>query len=613
MQTHLHLSSLLSRLLIGVILFLGLSMSWGISSTQADVTIDIDTPMTPPYWALLERNLLAVNASACEEYYGRYFDDRGYLLCVERWGGDDGPDDAIQNCDDWALLHALGCHEKVLKMFQHAVEGHFRQYTLAKTKDVPFARDGMYYKEFPVTFDWVHNGEGLCGFNLLGLCTPEDLRLRRRMLRYAGFYMNEDAGAPNYDPEHRIIRSLFNGSRGPLLRKATALDWAGDPIEIENRFGPLHGERNYEEMLAHFEDYNDIVGDHPQNLCATSLALNAYAITGENKYREWLLEYVDAWADRTRANGNIIPSNIGLDGKIGGATDGKWYGGVYGWSFSVTVPQTGEIAHRNTHHLGLVGFGNAYLMTGDPKYIAVWRDMIHAINQHQRSENGVTTYPTMYGDQGWYAYRSGKYSHGALPIYFWSMSSADRDRVEDNPWLGFLDGNNPDYPASALSSDIASVRHRIAEMRQDTTTPDTRLADDPMRYNPASVNALVQLMLGGLHPGRHGGPLHARLRYFDPIQRRSGVPEDVAALVTRMTDDEVDVTLINLNPIQSREVIVQSGAYAEHQCKQVTNGDATVGVDASAFTVRLNPGCGSTLTIQQHRYQNPPRLHQPWD
>ena len=23
------------------------------------------------------------------------FDERGYLLCVERWGGDDGPDDAI--------------------------------------------------------------------------------------------------------------------------------------------------------------------------------------------------------------------------------------------------------------------------------------------------------------------------------------------------------------------------------------------------------------------------------------------------------------------------------------------------------------------------------------
>ena len=58
--------------------------------------------------------------------------------------------------------------------------------------------------------------------------------------------MNEDPGAPNYDPKHKIIRSLFNGSRGPLLRKATALDWAGDPIEVENRFRLGHGERSYE-------------------------------------------------------------------------------------------------------------------------------------------------------------------------------------------------------------------------------------------------------------------------------------------------------------------------------------------------------------------------------
>ena len=43
--------------------------------------------------------------------------------------------------------------------------------------------------------------------------------------------MNEDPEAPNYDPEHRIIRSYFNGSRGPLLRHTTAVDWAGDPFE----------------------------------------------------------------------------------------------------------------------------------------------------------------------------------------------------------------------------------------------------------------------------------------------------------------------------------------------------------------------------------------------
>ena len=31
-----------------------------------------------------------------------------------------------------------------------------------------------------------------------------------------------------------------------------------------------------------------------------------------------------------------------LDGTIGGAADGNWWGGCYGWGFTVTVPQTGQ-------------------------------------------------------------------------------------------------------------------------------------------------------------------------------------------------------------------------------------------------------------------------------
>ena len=244
--------------------------------------IAVDQPMPPPDWALLERELLRANTAACEEFFGRYFDERGYLMCVERWGGDDGPDDAMENCNDWPLLHALGASPSVLRMYKKAWEGHLRQYTEARTTEVPIARDGMYYKEFPVMFDWVHNGEGLSVFSLQGLSDPGNDHFQKRVKRFAGFYMNEDPGAPNYDPKHKIIRSMFNGSRGPLLRKATGLDWAGDPIEIKNRFHLGHGEESYEQMVAHFKDYNDIVGDHPQNLLTTSLALNAYMLTGDD-------------------------------------------------------------------------------------------------------------------------------------------------------------------------------------------------------------------------------------------------------------------------------------------------------------------------------------------
>src|SRR6185437_5016798 len=136
------------RLCLGCI-----ALGWSLSPAVAhadETALTIDAPLAPPAWALLQRELLRANARACEEYFGRYFDDRGYLECVERWGGDDGPDDAIENVNDWPILHALGAGDSILRLYKRAWEGHLRQYTAARTADVDFARDGMYYKEFPV-------------------------------------------------------------------------------------------------------------------------------------------------------------------------------------------------------------------------------------------------------------------------------------------------------------------------------------------------------------------------------------------------------------------------------------------------------------------------------
>ena len=65
------------------------------------------------------------------------------------------------------------------------------------------------------------------------------------------------------------------------------------------------------------------MGDHPLNLQATTLALNAWLLTGEDRFRDWMLEYVEAWLARTQANGGIIPSNVGPDGVIGSAAGGQ--------------------------------------------------------------------------------------------------------------------------------------------------------------------------------------------------------------------------------------------------------------------------------------------------
>lgn len=602
------------RIGLFLVLAAGVVLGPGTRDTRAEEKpLSIRTPLSPPAWALLERELLRANTAACKEFFARYFDERGYLLCVERWGGDDGPDDAIENCTDWPILHALGAPDIVLQLYKKAWEGHLRQYTAARTVKVPFARDGMYYKEFPVMFDWLHNGEGLTVFNLQGLSDPSDRLFRQRVRRYAGFYLDEDPQARNYDPRHKIIRSLFNGSRGPLLRKATAVDWAGDPIEVDGRFHLGHGERTYQEMLDHFKDYNDIIGDHPLNLLSTTLALNAYMLGHEEKYRRWLLEYVDAWRERMAANGNVIPTNIGLDGKIGGACDGKWYGGVYGWGFSVRVPQTGALAHRNQHFQGFVGFMNAYLLTGDDRYLDAWRKQIDAVNAQQKTVDGKVMYPTMYGDQGWYAYTAQKYDKNARELWYLSMKDEDRTRLPADRWLAYLDGRNATYPEETLRADLERVRQLVRGMREDTTTPDTRLADDPLKYNPASVTSLIELMLGGLPPGRNGSILNARLRYFDPVGRRAGLPEDVAALVEKLTADQVTLTLVNINQLEARSVVLQAGGYGEHQFTAVQLEDRKVPLNSPHLSVCLEPGTGARLVLSMRRYVLPPMLAFPWD
>jgi hypothetical protein len=304
---------------------------------RAQPVVHVKTPLSPPTWALLERELLKTSAAACEEFFARYFDERGYLMCVERWGGDDGPDDAIENCNDWPILHAQG-----------------------------------------------------------------------------------------------------------------------------------------------------------------------------------------------------------------------------------------------------------------------------------KKVDGVMAYPHMCGDAGWYDYKPEKYKHGAEEIWYWSMRADDRKRLPPGGWLAFLEGKDPAYPETLLRQDLAAVCKKVQAMRADTTTPDTRLADDPLPFNPAAAGNLVRLMLGGLHHGNRTLVLNARVRYFDPDRRRAGLPADVAALVEGLDAASTTLTLVNVNQLQPRTILVQAGGYGEHQFTDATIDGKTTPVNARHLLVRLDPGAGAQLVLSMRRYVNIPTLDLPW-
>ena len=112
-------------------------------------------------------------------------------------------------------------------------------------------------------------------------------------------------------------------------------------------------------------------GDTPTNLSITSLVTNAFLLTGEEKYRDWVVEYTDAWVERARRNNGLLPDNVGHSGEVGEYCNGKWYGGRYGWTF----PHGFLTLQKAT----LDAAANAYLLTRDDAYLELPRQQMNRI------------------------------------------------------------------------------------------------------------------------------------------------------------------------------------------------------------------------------------------
>jgi len=580
------------------------------NSRDASLTITTVTPA--PAWALAEREMLAAAADGARLWVERYVRSDGSVDVPERWGVTDGPDDITETVRGWPLMYAMGAPASVAEAFEKVWEGHLRQFGRARIPTVELAKDGIFVKEFPPSFDWEHTGEGLQAFYWDGLGRPNHQANVARARRFAGFYLNEDPGAPNYDPKLKIIKSLFNGSKGPVTRPVTPVDWDGD----ENP-----------KRAARFSTSSNIRGDHPLNLLATTLSTQAYLLTHEPKYKRWVLEYVDAWRDRAASNGGNFPSNIGLDGKIGGEWGGKWYGGIFGWN----SPDDGL---RNYVLRGIpAAFGQAAMLSRSMAYIDPVRRQVDNIFAAARTENGELLVPHYYGEAprrgsapaagsvGWYGYREGEfYPTGALgnlsettiELYLWSQNPADAKRILPNPpdrrpvqgWIEFLQGQRPNYPLEAMQQERQDAARAIERMRT---------AKGGYGPSPVAFESLANLTLGAANLYGSGDVLRSQVRYFDPEGRRAGLTQDVAALVEKIEPESVTLTLINTSPSTPRRLIVQMGAYGEHQAISVRAGGRVVPINASHFEVRLSPGAGEQIVIATKRLANDPTLRFPWE
>ena len=83
-------------------------------------------------------------------------------------------------------------------------------------------------------------------------------------------------------------------------------------------------------------------------------------------------------------------------------------------------------------------------------------------------------------------------------------------------------------------------------------------------------------------------------------------------MVWPLTADSVTLSLVNVNQLQPRTVLLQAGGFGEHRWTNITDGATRRAIDSPILAVHLEPGAGARLTLGQKRYVNKPTLALPW-
>lgn len=224
-----------------------------------------------------------------------------------------------------------------------------------------------------------------CGDARVGHPGTQPHRAKERSIRFASWLTNEDSAIPefNYDPEHRVFKTLAMGPNGPAYHRfggpysyGTWMDSYGLPFYDVEGVVTMMDLRDPEKARRYGEVYSARLRncDTVTNMLSTTMVMNAYLHTGEEKYRQWVLAYVEGWRQRYAGNGGIMPDNAGPSGVVGETIDGKWYGGHYGWTFPHGFYFIGDAL--------VIGGQNQRLLTGAPGRLRWVREQVEMLLSH---------------------------------------------------------------------------------------------------------------------------------------------------------------------------------------------------------------------------------------
>ena len=641
------------------------------TTTNLEPTITASQISAPPEWALLQRHLMEVNEQNATLVLEKHCAPGGMPYYA------DDIDDYFEIVCNWGLLYAMGARKQVFE------EGMSLWNASVRTNSIPRGNPVFkwmlpqlhndYYCMAPqeestwipgrrMVNEWHHQSEGNMALYGFGLADPTVPELRDRSTRFANMFVGEDPEAPNWDAEHKIIRSPFPTSKGPVFE-----------IAKENVMAFLHGSRAvhgdylYKEMgtmgslypvIKEAEEgwwnqparaaeivntFNKVVlnGDIANNLAVCSLVTNAYLYTGEELYKKWVLDYIEVWLERIKKNSGIIPDNVGPTGVIGENRDGQWWGGLFGWSYYMGF---------NIMFHGLTAASEcAQMLTGDSGYLDLLRSQLKVIADHTiKGDDGQLLVRYRHDHRGWV--NDSEYGHlGAKPmrgkdlghLYHASLSSQDHElitffrdgevRRDWNDELGrgekddgdselarfqFYDGKNPQWPVKILRKDLDAAIHSHQELVNESRGPQQLVDEHAHPRHAVYTRALMQTMFGCPQTVYNGSLLRAMVRYFDAQAQRPGLPPNTAAFVDEIRPDGIGLQLVNLCPNTTRDVILQAGAFGEHEFTEVTwqEGESKQGktIGGRYFTVRLPPSTMIRLDLGLTRFTSQPSYAHPW-
>ncbi len=154
---------------VSIVLF-PFCVACGADTPQGVPVVKVSAQMAAPAWAVLERQLMAVNAQIAGEW------DRAYLRAdgstnaeLIHGGGVQAPGDFFECIYKMPLLYALGAPDATGDVYWKAFKGSLK----------PLEKRGLFKNEMVKYLDWHHNGEHYEGFWLLALCVPQDGEYRR--------------------------------------------------------------------------------------------------------------------------------------------------------------------------------------------------------------------------------------------------------------------------------------------------------------------------------------------------------------------------------------------------------------------------------------------------